>query len=54
VRSLDAIRENAARELARLPARLRAPSDSALPYPVEVSEALRAYRDRAASAALGS
>jgi nicotinate phosphoribosyltransferase len=54
VRSLDAIRENAARELARLPARLRALSDSAPPYPVEVSEALRADRDRAASAALGS
>jgi len=49
VESLEAIRENATREIALLPSRLRALSPATPPYPVEVSEALRRYQDRVAS-----
>jgi nicotinate phosphoribosyltransferase len=49
VTSLDAIRENAARETALLPSRLRALSPAAPRYPVEVSEALQRYQERIAS-----
>jgi nicotinate phosphoribosyltransferase len=49
VLSLDAIRENAAREIALLPSRLRALSPARPPYPVEVSAELRRYQDRVAS-----
>lgn len=49
VTSLDAIRENAAREAALLPSRIREISPAAPPYPVEVSEALQHYQDRVAS-----
>ncbi len=38
--TLDAVRDHAAAELARLPDRLRA-LDEAAPYPVEVAPALR-------------
>ena len=37
VESLEAIRENATREMALLPSRLRALSPATPPYPVEVS-----------------
>jgi nicotinate phosphoribosyltransferase len=47
--SLDAIRENAARELALLPSRIRALSPATPRYPVEVSEALLSYQDLVAS-----
>jgi len=49
VDSLDAIRENASREIALLPSRLRALSPATPSYPVEVSEALRRYQDLVAS-----
>jgi nicotinate phosphoribosyltransferase len=49
VESLDAIREHAAREMALLPARLRALSPATPLYPVEVSEELQRYQDRIAS-----
>jgi nicotinate phosphoribosyltransferase len=47
VESLEAIRENASRERALLPSRLRGLSPAA--YPVEVSEALRGYERSVAS-----
>ncbi len=43
--SLARIRARAAEELARLPPRLRALDAAEPPYPVELSAALRAYRD---------
>ena len=46
---LDAARRHAQEEIARLPERIRAirpPADP--PYPVTVSEALRAYQDEVA------
>jgi hypothetical protein len=49
VTRLDEIRENAAREVALLPPRLRTLSEGVPPYPVDVSEALRRYQDRIAS-----
>jgi len=49
VESLEAIRENRAREIALLPARLRALSPATPLYPVEVSEELQRYQDRIAS-----
>jgi nicotinate phosphoribosyltransferase len=42
--TLNESRERAGRELARLPARLRAITPSDPPYPVKVSEALRCYQ----------
>jgi nicotinate phosphoribosyltransferase len=49
VTSLDAMRENASRELARLPPRLRGLSEATPRYPVEVSEALQRYQEEIAS-----
>ena len=49
VDSLEAIRENASREKALLPARLRALFPATPAYPVEVSEVLRRYQDLVAS-----
>jgi nicotinate phosphoribosyltransferase len=45
--TLGAARERAARELAELPARIRALPPAELPYPVEVSPALAAEHERA-------
>jgi len=45
VDGLEAIRENASREIALLPSRLRALSPATPSYPVEVSEALQRYQD---------
>jgi nicotinate phosphoribosyltransferase len=49
VTSLDAIRENRAREAALLPSRLRALLPASPPYPVEVSEELQRYAEHVAS-----
>jgi nicotinate phosphoribosyltransferase len=49
VTRLEAIRENRARELHRLPARLRSLSPATPPYRVEVSEALRHDQERLTS-----
>jgi nicotinate phosphoribosyltransferase len=49
VTSLEDIRENAARERGLLPTRLRALDPASPPYPVELSEALRRYRDQITS-----
>jgi nicotinate phosphoribosyltransferase len=49
VKKLDAIREHRARELARLPSRLRALEPAEPPYPVEVSEGLERYRREVSS-----
>lgn len=49
VTSLDAIRENAGREVACLPSRLRGLSEATPRYPVEVSEALQRYLEEIAS-----
>ena len=44
--ALTTIRERARREVARLPERIRNLEPAELPYPVEVSDALAAERDR--------
>jgi nicotinate phosphoribosyltransferase len=49
VTSLEEIRENAARERALLPPRVRGLDPASPPYPVEVSEALRRYQDQVSS-----
>ena len=49
VDSLEAIRENAGRETALLPPRLRGLSPATPAYPVEVSDALQRYQERVAS-----
>jgi nicotinate phosphoribosyltransferase len=49
VDSLETIRENASREKALLPTRVRALVPATPAYPVEVSEALRRYQDIVAS-----
>jgi nicotinate phosphoribosyltransferase len=47
--SLDEIRENARREISRLPDRLRAIAPAEPPYPVELSAALELYRNEVAA-----
>jgi nicotinate phosphoribosyltransferase len=49
VDSLEAIRENAKREKAILPERLRGLVPAVPAYPVEVSETLRRYQERVIS-----
>jgi nicotinate phosphoribosyltransferase len=49
VDSLEAIRENASREIALLPPRLRGLAPATPSYPVEVSEALQSYQERVVS-----
>jgi nicotinate phosphoribosyltransferase len=49
VTSLDGIRENAARERALLPSRIRALEGASPPYPVDVSEALKRHQEEVSS-----
>jgi nicotinate phosphoribosyltransferase len=52
--TLEDARAHAAEEMARLPARIRALTPADPPYPVEVSETLRAYQEQVAGEIAGS